>query len=114
MKIPETRQKAAAIVELFKVLGDINRLKIVRLLASHPEKTYCVADLASALGITPPAVSQHIRALKQVGILEPEKVGFRVYYYINIETLKAHKAAIDEIFEVAFTPCPYLEMELKK
>jgi DNA-binding transcriptional ArsR family regulator len=43
------------VVELFKALGDINRLRIVRLLASHPQQTFCVADLAAILGIPSPA-----------------------------------------------------------
>ena len=91
--------------EVFKVLGDTTRLRIIRMLASNPGSTLCVADLADRLGMTQPAVSQHIKALKQVGLLEPDKQGFRVYYYIDTDILSSYKEKIDEMFELAFTKC---------
>ncbi len=92
--------------ELFKALGDVTRLRIIRMLASNPGSTLCVADLASRLNMTAPAVSQHIKALKHVGLLEPDKQGFRVYYYINTDVLKEYKKDIDDLFELAFIKCP--------
>ena len=76
------------------------------MLASNPEDTLCVADLAARLGSTQPAASQHIKALKNVGILEANKVGFRIYYRINTSVLHAYKANMDELFEMAFARCP--------
>ncbi len=80
------------------------------MLASNPEDTLCVADLAARLGSTQPAASQHIKVLKNIGILEANKVAFRVYYRINTNVLLAYKADMDELFEMAFTPCPRMNI----
>lgn len=99
-------EQVRKMAEVFKALGDPTRLRIIRMLASNPEDTLCVADLAARLGSTQPAASQHIKVLKTVGILEANKKGFRVYYRINTSVMLAYKADLDELFEIAFTRCP--------
>jgi ArsR family transcriptional regulator len=91
--------------EVFKALGDPTRLRIIRMLASNMLNDLCVADLAERLGITQPAASQHIRVLKNLGILEPNRKGFRVFYTINTEILTTYKEQIDALFELAFQKC---------
>jgi len=92
--------------EVFKALGDPTRLRIIRMLASNMENNLCVVDLAKKLGVTQPAASQHIKVLKNVGILEPNRDGFHVYYNINIDVLNDYKKNIDELFKMAFMKCP--------
>ena len=92
--------------EVFKALGDPKRLRIIRMLASNMENNLCVADIAEKLYITQPAASQHIKILKNVDILEPNRKGFRVYYNINIKVLNAYKENIDVLFKKAFEKCP--------
>lgn len=75
------------------------------MLASEMEDSLCVADLADKLGITQPAASQHIKVLKNIGILEPNRKGFRVYYNINTDVLVDYKESIDELFKLAFEKC---------
>jgi ArsR family transcriptional regulator len=100
------KDKVRQMSEIFKALGDPTRLRIIRMLASGMENDLCVADLAKKLGITQPAASQHIRILRSVDILEPNRVGFRVYYNINTEILNAYKADIDKLFKMVFEKCP--------
>lgn len=101
------KEVVKTMAEVFKALGDPTRLRIIRMLASNMESNLCVADLAKKLGITQPAVSQHIRILKNVGILEPNRKGFRVYYNINTDVLEIYKTNIDELFKLAFMSCPH-------
>lgn len=100
------KDKVRTLSEVFKALGDPTRLRIIKLLASNPENTLCVADLADRLGITQPAVSQHIKVLKNVGVLDSNRVGFRVYYHADKERLTAYKEDVDELFRMVFTSCP--------
>jgi ArsR family transcriptional regulator len=91
--------------EVFKALGDPTRLRIIRMLASEMEKDLSVSDLARKLGITQPSASQHIRVLKNVGILESERNGNSVYYNVNEGALRQYKEHIDMLFEMAFKKC---------
>lgn len=87
-------QKAA---EICKVLGVDTRIKIIRLLG---EKCFCVGALSKRLGITPGAVSQHLRILKSVGLVVSEKKGYFVHYSLEEKTLQKWKSEINKLFAV--------------
>jgi DNA-binding transcriptional ArsR family regulator len=74
---------------IFRALGDPTRLKLVKLLCrqSVPD-ALCVNALASRLGITQSAVSQHLRVLRSIGLVKGEKRGYYVHYRINHEALE--------------------------
>lgn len=93
------------IAEVLRVLGDTTRLRIIRLLASNKENRFCVLDIARRIGISQPAVSQHLRILKHLNLLEHERNGYRVYYSINIEVMKNFRKDFDELFRKAFIKC---------
>lgn len=97
--------KLDEISAMLKAIGDPSRLRIIKILASGMSNSICVSDLASKLNISQPAASQHIKILKNVGILEATKDGYRVYYSINTDVLKKHKAEMDTLFELAFKKC---------
>ncbi len=69
---------------IFKALGDETRLKIVRLLLRGD---HCVGGLAKALSITDSAVSQHLKVLKEVNLVEGKKVGYYTHYSVKRESL---------------------------
>lgn len=58
--------------QVFKALGEPTRLKIMRLLA---EKELCVCDLEEILKISQPRVSQHLKVLKQAGLVKERREG---------------------------------------
>lgn len=70
------------LADLFKALSDPTRLRIVKHLCQH-EGTRCVNALTRQLSISQSAVSQHLRTLKQSGIVYGERMGNFVHYRIN-------------------------------
>lgn len=60
-----------------KAFADANRLK---LLACLKKGEVCVCDFVDVLGISQPAVSQHLRKLKEAGIITERKVGTWKHY----------------------------------
>ena len=61
--------------------GNEVRLKILFLL--NKESKMCPCDLSDILGMTVPAISQHLRKLKDAGMVETDKVGQTVFYSIS-------------------------------
>lgn len=65
------------IVQIFKALSDETRLKILIILS---RRSICAKGIAQHLNISEAAVSQHIKLLKEAGILVGEKTGYYVRY----------------------------------
>lgn len=81
-----TNEEQAAI---FAAFSDPTRLKLVHLLAHQDiPGAMCVNALADALGVTQSAVSQHLRILKNIGLVTGERRGYRIHYSMNYDTLK--------------------------
>ena len=83
---------ADKLTRLFKALSVPNRVDIIRLLQ---DRTLCVNALAAKLGVTPAAVSQHLRILRYVGLVVAEKRGYFVHYTLNATALRDLKRQID-------------------
>ena len=64
---------------VFKVLGDFNRLRILKLLE---KRKLCVCELSFVLGISQPAVSRHLKRLVSVGLVCCEQDGFWTNYFL--------------------------------
>ncbi|MBL8651872.1 MAG: winged helix-turn-helix transcriptional regulator [Sphingopyxis sp.] len=60
-------RSSAGIDRLFAALADPKRRRAVELLGQRP---HSAGELADALGLTPPAMSRHLRALKAGGLVE--------------------------------------------
>ncbi len=75
---------ARDIARIFKVLSVDTRVRIVGLLKSD---VLCVGALADRLDVSPPAVSQHLRVLRDADVVVSEKRGNYVHYRVNEETL---------------------------
>jgi DNA-binding transcriptional ArsR family regulator len=88
------------IAQIFKVLSVDTRVRIVQLLK---DRSLCVNALAKLLDITPAAVSQHLRVLRNTEIVKAEKRGYFVHYFLNKETLKQWKDLADTLLEIDTT-----------
>ena len=67
--------------KLLSIAGNDVRLKILFLL--NMEKELCPCDLSDILGMSVPAVSQHIRKMKDAGIISSRREGQTLYYSLN-------------------------------
>jgi ArsR family transcriptional regulator len=98
-------KKEAAIEEqaaLFGVLADPTRLKLLRMLLRQSEPdALCVNALAYHLGVTQPAVSQHLKLLKNAGLVQGEKRGYRVHYLVRREALKEAQELIFKALQIS-------------
>lgn len=70
-------------VPLLKLLGDRTRLTIVQFLQI---RECCVCELVDALDMSQPAISQHLRRLRDLEIVKEERRGQWVFYSLNKET----------------------------
>lgn len=68
--------------QLLKLLGDRTRLTMMKLLQSHE---YCVCEFVEIFKISQPAISQHLRKLKDIGLVKEERKGQWIFYSINKE-----------------------------
>jgi len=71
-----------ATAELFKALADPTRLKIVNALLLAE---ICVCDIAALIGMSQPAVSHHLRALRAARLVKTRRDGKTVYYALDDE-----------------------------
>ncbi|RYY47381.1 MAG: ArsR family transcriptional regulator [Chitinophagaceae bacterium] len=88
-KLKTAQKSFASLSNILALAGNEARLKIVYLL--EEERELCPCDLADILGMTIPAVSQHLRKLKDGNIVETRKEGQTIYYSLTQENLKTLK-----------------------
>ena len=82
---------------IFKVLSADTRVRMVELLKS---RSLCVNALAKPLSISPAAVSQHLRILRDADVVIAEKRGYFVHYRVNEETLAEWHRTTSEVLEI--------------
>lgn len=68
------------LAELFKILGDPTRLKIVEILL---ENEMCVNHIAATMGMGQSAISHQLRVLRQARLVTYRKEGKTAYYSLN-------------------------------
>ncbi len=73
-------ERLRRIGDFFKILGDPTRVKIIHALMTSE---MCVCDLTAVLGMNQPAVSQHLKNLKQAGFVTYRREGKVVYYALR-------------------------------
>lgn len=81
------------LAEKLKLISDPNRLQILQALAAGPR---CVSSLAQRVNSSPSAVSQHLRVLREAGLVLADKRGNWVHYQVNRERLQALSASFEQ------------------
>lgn len=81
--------------KISKALGDVNRLRILQLIASHGGRGACSA-IQECVQLAQPSVSHHIKILIEAGLLEAEKEGRLYSYRLQEHMLQAYLEEISE------------------
>lgn len=98
-------------VEVFKAFGDLTRLQLIGLLTGSKEKSFCVNELAQKLSVTQSAISQHLKILKAIGLVQPNRVGCHKYYTIDVAMLNEIKDDFNYLYSLAFCRCENIQGE---
>ncbi len=80
------------LARIFNVLSVPTRVRMLELIKSRP---LCVNALAAQAGITPAAASQHLRILRDAGVVKAEKRGYYVHYLVNPSVLARWRSWAD-------------------
>lgn len=72
--------------EILKALSDPTRLKIIKIL-KECNCMLCVNAITNKLNVTQSAVSQHLRILRQAGLVKSERSGYFIHYAVNLNAL---------------------------
>lgn len=102
--------------KMLKALGEPMRFKIYGCLL---ERKHCVRSLSKKLGITESAISQHIKVMKEAGLVYGEKYGYHMHYLPSQEALDLLVSCFAEMKEMSLSldcdmtkcQCEYREVE---
>jgi ArsR family transcriptional regulator len=83
-------------VLFLKTLADTTRLKLLRLIL---DEELCVCEIQPLLGISQPAVSQHVAKLKAAGLVQERRAGMWTYYRGDRQRLQDGLAAVAGLME---------------
>lgn len=79
------------LVNFFKTMADISRLKIVGLLAQQP---YSVEELAALLQLKPSTISHHLARLTEAGLISAKAESYYTVYQLNEQALEAKSRSL--------------------
>jgi ArsR family transcriptional regulator, arsenate/arsenite/antimonite-responsive transcriptional repressor len=83
---------------ILKSLSDQTRYEMVKMLLT---RDYCVGGLARRLHISEAAVSQHLKILKQAGLIVGDKHGYFMHYQVDRDRVKAIAQELLGLMELA-------------
>ena len=85
-----------AVLHFLKVLADETRLKIISMLSS---RDMCVCEIMDGLGMSQPAVSHHLRLLRESGLVHDDKDGRWVFYSLTPKAFIQGLVCTNDLFD---------------
>lgn len=86
------------LVQVLKALSDVTRYKLIILLLKND---LCVRALSIRLSISESAVSQHLKILRDTGIVKGDKRGYYTHYYVDRQRLRQVAEEITQLSQVS-------------
>ena len=94
---PIGESAAAGLAQVFKALADPVRLRLVSLIGAHQGGEVCVCELTTAFALTQPTISHHLKVLREAGIIDCERRGTWVYYWLVPAALERMAALLSAL-----------------
>lgn len=88
--------------KVLKAIADETRMNILKLLLRH---NYCVRALAHELNLTEATISQHLKVLREAGLLAGEKRGYFMHYVVEQSVLSKLANEIETLAAIERDPC---------
>ncbi len=70
-------------IPIFEALGDKVRQQLILEIANSEDFTLNVSELTARTSLSRPAISHHLKVLKNAGIIRPEKKSTQIFYVLN-------------------------------
>src|SRR5258707_6553559 len=84
---PLGEDDATELARSFKALADPVRLRLFSLITSFDGGEACVCDLTGEFDVSQPTISHHLKVLREAGLVDSERRGTWVYYWVLPEAL---------------------------
>ncbi len=91
-------------VGILKALGDSTRFKILMHLFSSGNNL-CVTALSDKLNVTQPVISQHLKILKNAGLVNSNRIGYHIHYTVNENKIKEIANQLNDLVELTPQKC---------
>jgi ArsR family transcriptional regulator, arsenate/arsenite/antimonite-responsive transcriptional repressor len=101
--------QAVELATIFKALSDPVRLRLLSLIASHPGGQACVCEISATFDVSQPTISHHLKLLRSAGLLDCERRGTWVYYWVIPSVLQQLASVLDvddRVIETSSECCP--------
>lgn len=105
--IKEKRGLVNRVCTYNKAISDPNRMKMIKIVGSSEPYTVNVSCIASVLGISQPAVTNHLKILESTGFFTRQRRGTSVFYALNSSAVDEYRALMDDAFAHCMTSCGY-------
>jgi ArsR family transcriptional regulator len=86
---------AVDLARSFKALGDPVRLRLLSLIAARAGQQVCVCELTDAFDVKGPTISHHLKVLREAGLIDCERRGTWVYYWVIPSALGRLSGVLD-------------------
>jgi DNA-binding transcriptional ArsR family regulator len=80
-KSTKLKKDEKQLIQMMQALGDATRFKMYKLMRS--DNMMCVSEIAEALNVSVPAVSQHFRIFELVGLVDKKRNGQKICYSLK-------------------------------
>lgn len=96
------KEGVSLIEKRLKALGDPSRYRLLQLMS---ERSYCVGALAHSSGLSESAVSQHLKILREAGLVYGVKRGYYTHYCVDKQALDDVIAQLEALRDTRRKPC---------